>query len=43
MSKYIKCFNEGGEISFKTEDDNIFLKYNEIWKKSKKDTIHKVS
>ena len=23
-------------MSFKTEDDNIFLKYNEIWKKAKK-------
>ena len=32
MSGYMKYFDDGGKnMSFKIEDDNIFLKYNEIW------------
>ena len=37
MSGYIKHFDDGGKnMSFKIEDDNTFLKYNEIWNKIKK-------
>ena len=37
MSGYIKYFDNGGKnMSFKIEDDNIFLKYNEICNKIKK-------
>ena len=36
MSGYIKYFNSGGKnMSFKTGDENVYLKYNEIWNKSK--------
>ena len=36
MSGYIKYFNDVGKnMSFKTKDDNVFLKYNEIWNKIK--------
>ena len=35
MSGYIKYFDDGGKnMSFKTEHDNIFSKYNEIWNKT---------
>ena len=31
MSRWIKCFENGGKnISFKIEDDSVYLKYNEI-------------
>ena len=37
ISGYIKYFDDGGKnMSFKIENDTIFLKYNEIWKKIKK-------
>ena len=37
MSGWIKYFENGGKnMSFKIEDDNVYLKYNEIWNKSKK-------
>ena len=37
MSGYMKYFDDGGKnMSFKIENDTIFLKYNEIWKKTKK-------
>ena len=43
MSGYIKYFDDCRKnMSFKTKDDNIFLKYNEIWDKIKK-TKHKIS
>ena len=36
MNGYIKYFDDGGKnMSFKTEDDNIFSKCNEIWNKTK--------
>ena len=36
MSGYIKYFeNDGKNMSFKTEDENVHLKYNEIWNKIK--------
>ena len=36
MSGYIKYFDDGGKnMSFKIEDDNIFLKHNKIWNKIK--------
>ena len=36
MNGCIKYFDDGGKnMSFKTEDDNIFSKYNEIWNKTK--------
>ena len=34
MSGYIKYFKDGGKnISFKIEDEDVYLKYNEIWNK----------
>ena len=37
MSRYIKYFDDGGKnMSFKIEDDNLLVKYNEIWNKIKK-------
>ena len=37
MSGYLKYFDDSGKnISFKIEDDNVFLRYNEIWNKIKK-------
>ena len=37
MSRYVKYFGSGGKnMCFKTEGDNIFLKYNEVWNKIKK-------
>ena len=36
MSGYIKYFENGGKnMSFKTEDEDVCLKYNEIWNKIK--------
>ena len=36
MSGWIKYFeNCGKKISFKIEDDSVYLKYNEIWNKIK--------
>ena len=37
MSGYIKYFGNGGKyMSFKTEDESVYLKYTEIWNKIKK-------
>ena len=37
MSGYIKYFdNRGKNMSFKIEDDSVYLKYTEIWNKIKK-------
>ena len=37
MSRWIKYFeNRGKNMSFKIEDDEVYLKYNEIWNKVKK-------
>ena len=37
MSGWIKYFENGGKnMSFKIDEDWIFLKYNEIWNKIKK-------
>ena len=34
MSEYIKYFdNDGKNMSFKIENDNVLVKRNEIWKK----------
>ena len=36
MSTYIKYFEDGEKnMSFKIEDDDVYLKYNEIWNKIK--------
>ena len=36
MSEYIKYFENGGKnMSFKIEDEDAYLKYNEIWNKIK--------
>ena len=36
ISGWIKYFeNSGGNMSFKIEDDSVYLKYNEIWNKIK--------
>ena len=36
MSGYIKYFEKGGKnISFKIEDDQVYVKYNQIWNKIK--------
>ena len=36
MSGWIKYFDNGGKnMSFKIEDDEVYLKYNEIWGKSR--------
>ena len=36
MSGYIKCFdNNGKNMSFKIENDNFLIRYNEIWNKLK--------
>ena len=36
MSECIKCFENGGKnMSFKIEDEDVYLKYNEIWNKIK--------
>ena len=37
MSEYIKPFDDAEKnMSFKTEDEGMYLKYNEIWNKIKK-------
>ena len=37
MSGYIKYFDDGGKnMSFKIEDESVYLEYNEIWNKIKK-------
>ena len=37
MSGWIKCFENGGKnMSFKIDEDWVYLKYNEIWNKIKK-------
>ena len=37
MSEYIKYFDNGGNnMSFKVEDESVYLKYIEIWNKIKK-------
>ena len=37
MSSWIKYFENGGKnMCFKIEDDEVYLKYNEIWNKIKK-------
>ena len=34
MSGYIKYFDDGGKsMSFKIEDESVYLRYNEIWNK----------
>ena len=36
MSGYIKCFENGGKnVSFKTEDGNVYINHNQIWNKIK--------
>ena len=36
MSGYIKYFENGGKnMSFEIEDDNVYVKYNQIWNKIK--------
>ena len=36
MSGYIKYFDNGSKsMSFKIEDENVYLKYNEIWNRIK--------
>ena len=36
MSGYIKYFENGGKnMSFKIEDENVYIKYNQIWNKIK--------
>ena len=35
MSGYVKYFENGGKnMSFKIEDESVYLKYTEIWKKN---------
>ena len=37
MSRYIKYFENGRKnMSFKIKDDNVYIKYNQIWNKIKK-------
>ena len=37
MSGYIKYFDNGNKnMSFKIEDENVYLKYTEIWNKTKR-------
>ena len=37
MSGYIKYFDDGGKnVSFKIEDESVYLEYSEIWNKIKK-------
>ena len=41
MSGYIKYFDNGGkDMSFKMEDEDVFLKYTEIWRKKIKNSLH---
>ena len=44
MSGYIKYFDNGGKnMTFKIENDNVLIKYNEIWNKIRKALNIKVS
>ena len=44
MSGYIKYFDNGGKnMTFKIENDNVLIKYNEIWNKIRKTLNIKVS
>ena len=36
MSGYIKYFDNGKNMSFKSEDECAYLEHNEIWNKIKK-------
>ena len=36
MRGYIKYFEGGKNMSFKIEDDNVYLSYSELWNKIKK-------
>ena len=37
MNGYIKCFDDGGKnMSFVTNDEEIYEKYNEIWEEIRK-------
>ena len=37
MSGYIKYFDDGGKnMSFRIEDESLYLEYNEIWNKIKR-------
>ena len=37
MSEYIKYFdNRGKNLSFKIEDESVYLKYTEVWNNIKK-------
>ena len=41
MSGYIKYFDNGGKnMSFKIENESVYLKYTEIWNKIKKSKSH---
>ena len=43
MSGYIKYFENGGKnMFFMIEDDNVLIKYNETWNKSR-NTLNKIS
>ena len=34
MNGYIKCFGDGGKnMSFKIENEGVYLEYNDIWNK----------
>ena len=34
MSGYVKCFENGGKnMSFKIDDESVYVKYNQIWSK----------
>ena len=35
MNGYMKYFDDGGKMSFKIEDEVVYLEYNEIWNKIK--------
>ena len=44
MSGFIKYFDNGGKnMTFKIENDNVLIKYNEIWNKIRKTLNIKVS
>ena len=43
-SEYIKYFDNGGKsMSFKIEDDNVLVKYNEVWNSIEKKAKRKTS
>ena len=44
MSGHIKYFDNGGKnMTFKIENDNVLIKYNEIWNKIRKTLNIKIS